>query len=182
MKTENLEQTITLPEGVSAQTQGFNLTLKGEKGELTRRFASKRVTLTQEGADLTIKAPLATKKEKMLLNTFAAHIRNMIRGVTQGHNYELKVCSGHFPMNVSVKGNTFEVKNFIGEAVPRTMAIPQGPEVKVEGDKILVSGIDKELVAQVAARIENLTKRPGFDTRIFQDGIYIVEKDGKKLA
>lgn len=181
MKLENLEQTITLPEGVKAQTNKFMLTITGPKGELTRRFASKRVVLEQQNNELAVKAALATKKEKMLLNTFAAHIKNMIRGVTEGHNYELKICSGHFPMNVSLKGDVFEVKNFIGEAVPRTTKIPQGSEVKVEGDKITVSGIDKELVAQTAARMENLTKRPGFDTRIFQDGIFIVNKDGKEL-
>ena len=85
-------------------------------------------------------------------------------------------------MNVSVKGLKLVVKNFIGEAVPRTLLFKEGATVKVEGDIIIVTGINKEIVAQAAASVEQLTRRVGFDRRIFQDGIYIVEKDGKSLS
>ena len=77
--------------------------------------------------------------------------------------------------------NKFVVKNFIGEKVPRTVSINEGVSVKIEGTEIVVEGFDKEKTGQMAASIEQMTRRPGFDERIFQDGIYLIEKDGKVI-
>lgn len=181
MAKENLELEVAIPQGVTISQDGRVLTVKGEKGEVSREFRSKRVLLEIKDDQVLVVGKNATQREKMLVKTFAAHVRNLCRGVMEGHTYKLKICSGHFPMNVSLKGDVFEVKNFIGEAVPRRMQVKSGAEVKVDGEVITVTGVDKERVAQVAAQIEKLTKRPGFDTRIFQDGIYLTEKDGKKI-
>jgi large subunit ribosomal protein L6 len=54
-------------------------------------------------------------------------------------------------------------------------------DVKIEGDLIYVTSQNKETAGQASADIEQLTRRPGYDTRIFQDGIYIINKDGKEL-
>ena len=56
-------------------------------------------------------------------------------------------------------------------------------KVEVEPRRIIieVEGTDKELTSQQAASIEQLTRRPGYDKRVFQDGIYIIEKDGKRI-
>ena len=51
----------------------------------------------------------------------------------------------------------------------------------MDGENITVESADKELAGQTAADIETLTKRPGFDKRIFQDGIWMVSKGGKEL-
>ena len=53
--------------------------------------------------------------------------------------------------------------------------------MKVEGELIHVAGTNKEIAGQVSADIEQLTRRPGYDTRIFQDGIWITSKDGKEM-
>ena len=82
-------------------------------------------------------------------------------------------------MNVSIKDKTFEIKNFIGEKVPRVLKIKDTVDVKLEGDMVIVESISKECAGQMAASIEQLTRRPGFDTRVFQDGIFITYKDGK---
>ena len=80
-------------------------------------------------------------------------------------------------MNVSVSNNQFVVKNFLGEKSPRTMNIKDGDvEVKINGDIIEVSSCNKEKAGNVASDIELLTKKVGKDVRVFQDGIYIVEK------
>ena len=84
-------------------------------------------------------------------------------------------------MNVSVSNNKLSVKNFFGEKVPRVLQLKSGVDVKVEGDLIHLTSTNKEDVGQVSADIEQLTRRPGYDTRIFQDGIYIINKDGKHL-
>ena len=84
-------------------------------------------------------------------------------------------------MNASISGTMLVIKNFLGEKVPRTLQLNGGAEVKIDGDLINVSSVSKEIAGQVSADIEQLTRRPGYDTRIFQDGIYIINKDGKEL-
>ena len=76
----------------------------------------------------------------MIYGTFKAHIKNMIKGITEGHIYKLKVCSGHFPMNVSVNKDKLIVNNFLGEKTPRELNLKEGVAVKLEGDIILVAG------------------------------------------
>ncbi len=61
------------------------------------------------------------------------------------------------------------------------MKLKEGVSIKVEGDMINVESIDKGLAGQTAADIEQLTRRTNYDTRIFQDGIYIINKDGKEI-
>ncbi len=176
-----VETTIEIPEGVQVEKEGFLIKVTGPKGELTRRITDKStiVNITAENVEIKFKKPKKTRKKNM--NTLSAHIRNMIKGVNDGYTYKLKICSGHFPMTVSLKGDVFEVKNFIGESVPRRLKLKQGVEVKISGEIIEVTSTDKELAGQTSASIETMMKRPGFDKRIFQDGIYITEKDGKAV-
>ena len=116
-----------------------------------------------------------------MIGTFVAHSNNMIRGSKENHTYTLKICSGHFPMNVSVSDSKLTVKNFLGEKVPRVLKLMEGATIKVDGNMIHITSPSKEIAGQVSADIEQLTRRPGFDTRVFQDGIYLTIKDGKEL-
>jgi large subunit ribosomal protein L6 len=181
MKVEKLEANMELPEGVEASVKNNTVTIKGPKGELTRTFTSKRIDATLGEKEIMLVSLNATKKEKKLIFTFRAHINNMIAGVTKGFVYKLKVCSGHFPMNVALNGGKFVIKNFIGEKKPREFIIKEGAKVTINGADITVEGINKEIVGQTAADIEQLTNRPHFDKRKFQDGIYIIEKNGKAM-
>ncbi len=181
-QTTPLVTKLSIPEGCEFKREPALMTVKGPKGELTKSIENKNIEITQEGAELTLRFKKTSKKEKKHLFTTKAHLKNMFKGVTEGYTYKLKICSGHFPMTVSLKGNLIEIKNFIGEVVPRKLIIKEGAKVKIEGDLITVEAFDKELAGQTAASIEKMTKRPGFDKRIFQDGIYIIEKDGKKIG
>lgn len=181
MIAENIIQKIALPEGISVTVQNSVVSVTGPKGTTSRNFTHPRIKVSLEGNEISFLAIKFTKNEKKVMNTYVAHLKNLFKGVTEGHEYKLKICSGHFPMNVSIKGQTLEVKNFIGEVVPRTYSFSKDVEVKLNGDMINVTGINKELVSQTAASIEQLTRRVGFDRRIFQDGIYIVDKDGKSI-
>ncbi|MGE0793274.1 MAG: 50S ribosomal protein L6 [Candidatus Woesearchaeota archaeon] len=180
METSHIEK-FKLPEKVTAKVDKGILTIKGEKGEVSKSFLHPRVELIINNNIIEFNTQRVLKVEKKLVQTFLAHVKNLCKGVTKGHEYKLKICSGHFPMNVSLKGKTLEIKNFIGEAVPRKIEIKDGVDVKLDGTSIVVTGIDKELVSQTAASFEKLTRRNGFDKRRFQDGIYIIEKDGKKI-
>lgn len=180
-ESKGITNTIELPEGVTFELKDRVITIKGPKGENHRKLADKHLKITQEGNLITLNYERDTKREKKKIYTTSAHIKNMIKGVKEGYTYTLKICSGHFPMNVSLKGDVFEIRNFIGEQVPRKLKIKQGAKVQIQGDIITVESSSKEMAGQTAASIENLTKRPGFDKRIFQDGIYITNKDGKQI-
>ncbi len=167
---------IELPDGVEFRRENDKIHVKGEKGESNRTLVDRSIFIDQENGKLTLGFMRNTRKQKRKLNTTAAHIRNMVKGVTEGYTYKLKICSGHFPMNVALKGDIVEVKNFVGEKVPRTLKINQNVEVKIEGEEITVTSPNKEEAGQAAGSLEKLTRRSGFDKRIFQDGIYITEK------
>ena len=186
IKTKNKNQKriieiIKVPEGIDVKIDKCAVTVKGPKGEIKKKFMHKNVELELENSQIKISPKKNTKREKTITGTLKAHIKNMISGVKEPHKYVLKICSGHFPMNVSVAKNEFIVKNFLGEKMPRILKLKEGVNVKVEGEMVTVESADKEIAGQAAADIEQLTIRRNYDTRIFQDGIYIINKDGKEI-
>jgi large subunit ribosomal protein L6 len=122
----------------------------------------------------------ASKREKTTLGTYKAHINNMLHGAREGFTYRMKICSGHFPMTVQVKGSELIIKNFIGEKTPRVLRLKPGVDVKVEGEFIVISSPDRELGGQTAASIEAVSSRANYDKRVFQDGVYIIEKPARE--
>ncbi len=173
---------VPILEGVTVELVGHTLNVKGEKGATSRVFATPGVFVSIENNQVIIKAKRITQKQKKVMGSHASHMKNMMRCVKEGVTYKLKICSGHFPMTVAVKGREIIVNNFIGEKFPRILKIKhEDVQVKIEGDIIIVTGCDKERTGQTAADIELLLKRSGFDNRIFQDGIYLIEKDGKAI-
>lgn len=179
-RKKEIKAEIEIPEGITVEV-GESIKIKGKAGEITKKLFNPNVKISKEGNKIMFKALKTTKREQKLVNTFKAHIKNMLKGCIEAYTYKLKICSGHFPMNVSVKGNEFVVKNFFGEKIPRVLKIKEGAKVKVEGDVINVESPNKEIAGQVAADIEQLTIRGNYDLRIFQDGIWIFEKCGKEL-
>ena len=180
MKTD-LRETIELPQGVSASFQGNLLHIKCLKGEVQRQFFYPRITIVVEQGKIVLSSLRATKREKTILGSFTAHIKNMVHGVQDPFVYKLKICSGHFPMSVSVSGKEFVIKNFLGESVPRKVLIIPSVDVKVNGNDVTVSCSDKELAGRMASLIENLCRITNRDRRIFQDGCYMTEKAGKTI-
>jgi len=181
MKAKNIDKEVELPEGVEVAVEGRFVKVSGPKGELELSLRNSLVELIKEDRRVKVIAKKIAKRQKTDLNTFVAHLKNAIKSVQEGHTYRLKICSGHFPMNVSSSGKEFVVKNLFGEKVPRMLKLKEGVDVKVDGEIVTVTGNNKAITGQVAADIEQLTRRPGYDHRIFQDGIYIIEKDGKEL-
>ena len=172
---------IELPTGVTATVKDFLITVKGPKGEVTRKIVWPQVIVKVEGNAVTLNADKGTKREKTALNTLNAHIHNMVKGVQQPWVYKLKVCSSHFPMNVSLSGKTFSVKNLFGEKVPRTMTLKDGVTIKIAGQDITVESCNLELAGNTASDIEQLTRITHVDRRVFQDGIHMTEKCGVKV-
>ncbi len=182
MEKKEYREEIALPEGASARTEGNAVYVKGAKGETSRKFANPKIKIDAANNRIVLSFMKNSKKEKKASGSIKAHIRNMIKGTMEGHAYVLKICSGHFPMNVSVSGKELIVKNFLGERVPRKMEIKGDVKIKIAGNEITMEGIDKEETSQCAASLEQLTRRANFDRRIFQDGIYIISKDGRPIG
>jgi len=175
------EDSVEIPEGTTIEIVNGLIKVTGSKGVVEKEIKNKMLHHEIKSNEIILFGDKSDLRRKKIVNTFLAHIKNMIKGANEGHIYKLKICSGHFPMTVAVKGNVLEIKNFIGEAKPRTLKLKEGVTVKVNGQEITVESINKEIAGQTSASIEKLTRRPGFDRRIFQDGIYITDKDGKKI-
>ena len=177
VKLDRVEHTVEIPEGVTASIDGDMVTITGPKGSVSRDFVSARHDIYQEGGALIVRVDIPRRKERALAGTWNAHLNNMVKGVTDGFTYTLKALYSHFPMTLAVKGNQLIVNNYFGERVPRSAAILNGVEVKVQNKtEVVVSGIDKEAVGRTAANIERSTTVKKRDRRVFQDGIYLIEK------
>jgi large subunit ribosomal protein L6 len=181
MAREKLTEIIGPTEGITFLLENNILTAKGQKGEVKKDFKNPKIIIKCESNKVTLESFNTTKRSKTLIKTYKAHILNMIKGCLEGFVYKLKICSGHFPMNVSVSNNVLEIKNFLGEKIPRKVKLDPQVNIKIDGTSIVVDAPDKDKAGQVAANIEQTTRRPGFDKRIFQDGIYLIEKAGKEI-
>ena len=174
MKSEKIERMIEISEGVKAEVAGSIVTVTGPKGDVKADFSAENVKVSVDSKKLTLSSGRNTKKERQVIGTFIALFSNMVKGVTEGHRYKMKICSGHFPMTVKVEGREFSVKNFLGEKTARKVLLPESVTVKVKGNDVELEGPDRQLVGSAVGSIEQLTKRPNFDRRIFQDGIMLV--------
>ena len=174
--------TITVPEGVKLDLVGRAVKVTGPRGAVERELWHPSVQLTKEqsedGTVVLVRSDSPRKKIRAIAGTYASHLRNMITGVQQGFFFKLAIVHAHFPMQVAVtkEGDFLAVSNFLGERKPRLAKIVPGAKVEVKGRDVLVSGLDKEAVGQTAANIEQTTRIKGYDPRVFQDGIYLVDK------
>ena len=165
---------IIIPEGVTAEVDGSRVKISGGKGELKREFKlAYSIKIQKQDNKIITSSELSHRKTKALVGTIIAHIRNMVRGITEGYTYKMKIVYSHFPMNVKVDGDKVVTQNFLGERTPRIAKIVGGTQVKIEGQDVTVSGNDIEEVGLTASCIEQSCRIVGFDKRRFSDGIYI---------
>ncbi|GAB3695683.1 50S ribosomal protein L6 [Halorubrum pallidum] len=167
---------IEIPDDVSAETDHLELTVEGPNGSVTRRLWYPDVEVTVEDDVVVVASENEDAKTNATVGTFESHVANMIHGVTDGWEYTMEVYYAHFPMQVTVNGDEVVIENFLGERAQRRTPIRGDTDVQIDGETVTLTGSDKEAVGQTAADIEQLTKVTDKDTRVFQDGVYIVEK------
>lgn len=180
IEARRLRKEIAIPQGVEVQI-GDTIVVKKGKIELQRRLFAPMVSISRQDDHIILEPKKFSKREKKMINTFRAHLLNMIKGVQEPYTYKVKICSSHFPISAAVEGKELVVKNFLGEKIPRRAVIADGVDVKIEGDTITVVGASKEAAGQTAANFELSTRITNRDRRVFQDGLWITEKGGKKL-
>lgn len=162
MKVFNVARKIEIPEGVSVRVEDKKVVVSGPLGSVEKDFShAKNILIRLEDRTVVVETFNASKKDYALVGTLAAHIENMIKGVTKGFRYKMKIVYAHFPMSVKVEGNRVVIENFLGERGKRYAAILPGVKVKVEKEEVIVEGVDKEAVAQTVANIHLATHLTG---------------------
>ena len=170
------ERTVTIPKGAKIEVDGPTVRVSGPKGQLERTFRFPQITLTLRDDTLVISTTADRKRIVAMVGTIQAHVQNMVRGVTEGFEYRMKVVYSHFPIQLKLSGDRLEINNFLGEKKPRYAQIVPGVTAKVGNDEIILTGIDREKLGITSANIEHATKIKYRDPRIFQDGIYRVQR------
>ncbi len=178
---KDLERTIELPEGIEAKIEENSVTMKGNGKELTNSFNNNKIDMTVKGNKIKLVSKNATRRQSKMMGTIDAHIKNMIKGVTDGFEYKLEICNVHFPMNVKQEDGKIIIKSFLGETTKRVARIMPTTNVDIKGSQITVTSSSIENAGQTAANIEKATRLTGRDRRVFQDGIFITEKNGRKI-
>lgn len=176
VRIDMMERIVDIPKGVSVDIKENLISVSGKKGKLTREFSHPKVKMVIKDGNVYVNCPYPKRKEMGLVGTWASHVQNMVNGVQNGFHYKLRIIFSHFPIKTSVKGNELVVENFLGERFPRRAKILEGVTAKISGDIINLEGINKEMVGQTAANIEKATIVKNYDTRVFQDGIYLTSR------
>ena len=146
---------VAIPAGVTVEVAENNVvTVKGPKGTLTRELPTE-MEIKVEGEEVTVTRPNDLKKMKSLHGLTRTLINNMVVGVTEGYQKVLEVNGVGY--RASKSGNKLTLN--LGYSHPVEMEDPDGIETKVDGNKIIVSGISKEKVGQFAAEIRD-KRRP----------------------
>ncbi len=172
-----VSRNVEIPAGVEVKLEGNQVIVKGPLGELTRAVKQPTMLLEQVDRTLNISSQNARKHEVAAVGTIASHVENMITGVTKGFTYRMKVAYAHFPVTVKPSPNTVVIENFQGEKTPRKANVQGKVEISIDGDDVIIKGVDLESVAQTAANIEQATRIRKKDSRVFLDGIYIFAKE-----
>jgi len=171
--------TIEIPEDVTAETDRLELHVEGPEGSVSRRLWYPGVSVTVSDGEVVIESDADDAETMSTLGTFESHVRNMFHGVCEEWEYRMQIHYAHFPMQVSIEGDEVVIENFLGERAPRRTEVRGDTDVEVSEEEIVLRGPDKEAVGQTAGAIEQLTRVTDKDTRVFQDGVYIVEKPEK---
>lgn len=168
---------INVPQGVTVTINGATLTAKGQKGQISRDFKYPGISVRLDGSKVFVETTKNDKQTKATVGTYASHITNMITGVSEGFEYNMKIVYTHFPIQVKVEGkDKVSIGNFLGERKSRYASIVGDTKVNIAGDKVILTGANKEHVGQTAANIEQACKIKNRDPRVFQDGVYITKK------
>ena len=146
---------IVIPAGVSVEVAENNkVTVKGPKGTL-ERVLPKEMEIKVEGAEVVVSRPNDLKKMKSLHGLTRTLVNNMVVGVTNGYEKKLEVNGVGYRASKAGKKLTLN----LGYSHPVEMEDPEGIESTVDGNKIIIKGIDKEKVGQYAANIRD-KRRP----------------------
>ena len=171
------KEPIKIPAGVEVRIGEESVTVKGAKGELTSPLFD-GITVAQEDGLLRVScADLGSKQSKSFYGLVRALLANNIKGVTEGFERVLELQGVGY--RAQAQGKTLNLS--LGFSHPIEYALPEGVEAKVDKSNIIVSGIDKQKVGQVAAEIRAFRPPEPYKGKgVRYLGERVVMKEGKK--
>ena len=167
---------VDMPSGVDVKVDGSQVTVKGSKGELSRQF-NDRVSFSVEDGVVTVVREDDTRESRALHGLSRALLANMVHGVSEGFTKVLEIQGVGY--RASLKGSDIEL--LVGFSHPVDVKAPKGITFEVpEPTRIVVSGIDKEQVGQIAADIRKVRPPEPYKGKgIRYAGEYVRRKAGK---
>jgi large subunit ribosomal protein L6 len=143
------KQPVTIPEGVDVDVKPAAVTIKGPKGELTQEI-SPDMTVAVEDGNVVVTRPTDRGEHRALHGLTRSLIANMVEGVTEGFEKRLQIQGVGY--RAQLKGKALELA--LGYSHPVSLPAPEGIEFEVpQPTEVVVRGIDKQLVGEVAARV-----------------------------
>ena len=170
---------IIIPTGIEVEINGNVIKMKKGANEL-KTIISEQVDMKKDGDKIILQVKKARRMNKRNYGSAKSHIKNMIEGLDKGYEYELEICTVHFPMTVTFDKakHEFIIKNLLGEKSPRIVYAKKNIVVEIKAPKIHIKSHDLEAAGQTAADLEKVTKIRNRDRNKFQDGIFITKKPG----
>lgn len=167
---------IDIPNGVSVEIEGHKIMTKGPLGQLQMEFRSE-VKVEQEGQTINIKRKSEDKLSKSLHGLTRSLVFNMVKGVEKGWERKLELVGVGYRAQTNGEKLTLNV----GYSHPVEIEAPEGVKfVVADNTKITVSGIDKDLVGQIAAKVRQVRPPEPYQGKgIRYSGEYVRRKAGK---
>ncbi len=145
---------ITVPSGVKVDISGQEVAVTGPKGSLSLDVAEP-LTVSQDGDSIAVARPNDERRNRALHGLTRTLVNNMIIGVTEGYSKAMEISGTGY--RVAAKGRDLEFA--LGYSHPVLVPAPEGITFQVESPtKFTVSGIDKQLVGETAAKIRKIRK------------------------
>ena len=167
---------IDIPKGNTVSLKDGDLTVKGPKGEISRKF-NPEIEIVVSEEEISLNPKKSDVFTNSLWGTYASHIKNMVEGVNKGFEKKLIIEGVGFKAEVKEK----ELVMNLGFSHPVTVPIPEGITATSEKGNISISGVDKELVGQFTAKIRSFKKPEPYKGKgIRYEGEIIRRKQGKK--
>ena len=168
---------IPIPDKTKIDISGQTIVVTGPKGKLSREIHPEIGAAIQDN-EIVVTRPSDAKRHAALHGLTRALINNMVVGVTEGFRIELQMIGVGY--RAEMKGNTLIL--YLGYSHPIVFGMPDGIKVEVlpKENRIIVDGIDKELVGQVAAKIRSFRKPEPYKGKgVRYVGEYVRSKAGK---
>ncbi len=171
------KKSIPVPAGVTVNLTGHNLSVKGPKGEL-KLVLVEHVSAKVEDGGVKVDPRDQSKVARSCWGMSRTLVSNMMKGVTQGYSKTLEISGVGY--RAAVQGKALQLN--LGYSHDVNYPIPEGIEIKTpKPTEIVVSGIDKQRVGQVAAEIREFrSPEPYKGKGVKYAGEYIFRKEGKK--
>ncbi|HWE65501.1 MAG TPA: 50S ribosomal protein L6 [Acidimicrobiales bacterium] len=168
---------IPVPSNVTVTLSGGTVNVKGPQGTLERQLPT-GISITQEGDELLVTRPDDERHHRALHGLSRSLVANMVSGVTEGYSKELEIVGVGYRANAKGPG---ALELALGFSHPVFVDAPEGITFEVPiPTRIIVKGIDKEMVGQVAANIRKLRKPEPYKGKgVRYAGERVLRKAGK---